>query len=200
MEAKIINLLSFLQDLEKLKNTLRHSWTSSGRHESVAEHTFQMTLMAFILQEEFPEMNMTKVIEMCLIHDLGEVYHGDTPAFVKKAEEILDERKGLVKLVACLPQSMQQKILDLWDEFEAQTTLESKLAKALDKMEVLIQHNLSDISTWIPVEYEYNVTYAEKKCSFHPFIKTLRAKIREITEAKISAAPKLQKENVSTVL
>ena len=65
-------LLAALHTVEKLKDTTRHCYTSGGRHESVAEHSWRIALMAFFLRDEFPEADMDKVTRMCLIHDLGE--------------------------------------------------------------------------------------------------------------------------------
>ena len=79
--------LEILKVAEKLKCNTRHSWTSSGRHESVAEHSWRVALMALLMRDEFPELDMDKVIRMCLIHDLGEAFTGDIPAFDKKEED-----------------------------------------------------------------------------------------------------------------
>ena len=63
----------------RLKDTMRHCYTEKGRRESVAEHSWLTTLMAFFLQDEFPQADMNKVITMCMIHDLGEAFTGDIP-------------------------------------------------------------------------------------------------------------------------
>ena len=80
-------LLAALHTAEKLKDTTRHCYTSGGRHESVAEHSWRTALMAFFLRDEFPEADMDKVTRMCLIHDLGECFTGDIPAFEKTAQD-----------------------------------------------------------------------------------------------------------------
>lgn len=69
MDAR--KLLDVLAVAERLKDTIRHCYTSKGRHESVAEHSWMMTLMAFFMRDEFPEADMDKVIRMCIIHDLA---------------------------------------------------------------------------------------------------------------------------------
>ena len=74
-------LLTILHQAEKLKCVTRHCDTSSGRRESVAEHSWRMTLMAYMVADKFPEADMNKVIKMCLIRDLGECFTGDIPAF-----------------------------------------------------------------------------------------------------------------------
>ena len=81
MEARTV--LDFLDIAEKLKCNTRHSWTSSGRHESVAEHTCRLCMFAWLVKDEFPDCDIDKVIKMCLFHDLGEAVTGDIPAFVK---------------------------------------------------------------------------------------------------------------------
>lgn len=81
MEVK--ELLNALIIAEKLKDTTRHCYTSKGRHESVAEHSWMMTVMAFFMKNEFPNADMNKVIQMCIIHDLGECFTGDIPAFTE---------------------------------------------------------------------------------------------------------------------
>ncbi len=83
-------LIDVMAVAEQLKNNTRHSWTSSGRHESVAEHSWRLALLAFFVRDEYPELDMDKVLQMCLIHDLGEAFTGDIPAFVKTEE---DEKK-----------------------------------------------------------------------------------------------------------
>ena len=84
-------LLDILRVAERLKDTTRHCYTSGGRHESVAEHSWRMTLMAYLVESVFPRADMNKVIRMCLIHDLGECFVGDIPAFEKTAAHEAEE-------------------------------------------------------------------------------------------------------------
>ena len=80
---KPVELLEILHTAERLKDVTRHSYTSGGRHESVAEHSWRIALMAFWMKDEFPDVDIDKVIRMCLIHDLGECFIGDIPTFAK---------------------------------------------------------------------------------------------------------------------
>lgn len=84
MDARI--LLETLKTAERLKDTMRHCYTANGRRESVAEHSWMMTLMAFLMRDEFPDADMDKVIRMCIIHDLGECFTGDIPTFDKSTQ------------------------------------------------------------------------------------------------------------------
>ena len=70
-------LIEFLGVVEKLKCNTRHSWTSSGRRESVAEHSWRLSLLAMLCADEYPDLDMNKVVRMCIIHDLGEAITGD---------------------------------------------------------------------------------------------------------------------------
>lgn len=79
----IKQLIKFMSIAEKLKNNTRHSWTSDGRQESVAEHSWRLSLMAYLVKDEYPDADINKVILMCICHDLGEAITGDIPAFYK---------------------------------------------------------------------------------------------------------------------
>ena len=76
-------LLDALTIAERLKDTTRHCYTSKGRRESVAEHSWMTSLMTFLIKEEFPAADMDKVMHMCILHDLGEAFTGDIPVFDK---------------------------------------------------------------------------------------------------------------------
>ena len=182
----INKLLSTMNTIEKLKNTTRHSYTSSGRHESVAEHTFRTALMAYFMNDEFPEANIDKVIKMCLIHDIGEAFTGDIPAFDKTSADEKTERKLLFDWVDDLPAPYNTEMMALYREMEEQQTLEAKLFKALDGLEAVIQHNEATLSTWSDNEYKVNLTYAEDKCEFSPYLRNLRSVIKEETLDKIN--------------
>ena len=95
---------------EGLKDELRHCYTSKGRHESVAEHSWRITLMAYFLKDEFPEADIDKVIRMCIIHDLGEVFTGDIPTFMKTGADETVEENLLDNWVASLPAPYNQEM------------------------------------------------------------------------------------------
>ena len=170
----------------RLKDTTRHCYTAKRRHESVGEHTAQMALMAYFLRDEFPQVDMDKVIRMCLIHDLGEAFTGDIPTFLKTAADEGKEDDLLDKWVSALPEPYRSEMTALYVEMAARETIEAKLYKALDGLEAVIQHNDSPLDTWLPLEYELNLTYAEDRVTFSPYLTALRAEIRRITEEKIA--------------
>ena len=182
---KPMELLAVLHTAERLKDTTRHCYTSQGRHESVAEHSWRVTLMAYLMRDEFPELDMDTVMQMCLIHDLGECFTGDIPSFEKTAADTAREDGLLARWVAGLPQPYCRDMAALYAEMDALETPEAKLYKALDKLEAVIAHNESPISSWLPREYDLNLTYADEHVAFSPYLTALRAAIRRETEAKI---------------
>ncbi|MBQ2989714.1 MAG: HD domain-containing protein [Clostridia bacterium] len=188
MDAR--KLLDALHVAERLKDATRHCYTSGGRHESVAEHSWRMTLMAFFIRDEFPDADMDKVMRMCLIHDLGEAFTGDIPTFDKTQADEQTEETLLDQWVCSLPEPFCSEMRTLYAEMNARETLEAKIYKALDGLEAVIQHNESDLSTWLPLELELNVTYCEDKVAFSPYLRALRQLVREDTLAKIGADQK----------
>ncbi len=183
MEAR--KLLDILNLAERLKDTTRHCYTRQGRRESVGEHCWMAALMAFFLRDEFPEADMDKVIRMILIHDLGEAFTGDIPTFDKTEDNEKTEEELLYQWVDTLPSPYGEEMRALYEEMAERKTLEARIYKAIDSMEAVIQHNISDLSTWIPKEYELNVTYGDDKVAFSDYLTTLREEIRKDTLIKI---------------
>ena len=184
------DLLNAMHVAERLKDTMRHCYTSGGRRESVAEHSWRMTLMAYFVSDDFPEADMEKVYKMCLIHDLGECFTGDIPTFMKTEGDEVKEEELLYRWVDALPEPFRAEMRALYDEMAARETLEAKIYKAMDSLEAVIQHNESDIATWEPHEYEWNRTYAYDRVAFSEALQALREAIRRDTEDKIAAAEK----------
>lgn len=181
----IPNILNFIHASEGLKRELRHSWLSDGRRESVAEHTWRMALMALTLYREVdPNLNIEHILKMVIVHDLGEVYAGDYQVYGKAVPENKHEleNESLEKLIKDLPSVTHDEIKALWLEFEERKTPEAIFAVALDKLEVLIQHNEADKSTYLPGEGEFNLTYADDKVGYSEVLKQMRELIRDETK------------------
>ena len=183
---KPTELIEILSVAEKLKCNTRHCYTSNGRHESVAEHSWRVALMAMLLSSEFPEADMDKVIRMCLIHDLGEAFTGDIPTFDKTAADTEKEDTLFDQWVATLPEKTREEFSTLLTEMNALQTQEARIYKALDKLEAVIQHNESDIATWLPLEYDLQLTYGEENVQFSPYLKELKGEINRQTREKIA--------------
>ena len=187
---KPAELIRILAVAEKLKCNTRHCYTSSGRRESVAEHSWRIALMAMLLRSDFPEADMDRVICMCLIHDLGEAFTGDIPTFEKNEGHVKAEEQALMDWVGTLPEPARAEFTDLLSEMDAMQTQEAMIYKALDKLEAMIQHNESDITTWLPLEYDLQLRYGAENVRFHPYMQELKAQIDAWTRQKIADAGK----------
>ena len=183
-------LLEILAVAGKLKTVTRHCYTAPDRKESVADHSWRIALMAMLLEEEFPEADMSRVMKMCLIHDLGEAFTGDIPTFHKtEADEALEDHL-YGAWVATLPESMGEVFRSLLEEMEALETQEARIYKALDKLEAVISHNESDIATWLPLEYDLQLTYGAENVAFSGYFQSLKARINRDTLEKIAGEGK----------
>ena len=169
--------LDILHVAERLKDTPRHCTTTKRRTESVAEHSWRISLM---------EADMDKVVRMCLIHDLGECFTGDIPTFVKTDADRDVEDSLLGRWVRSLPPEVSAELTALFREMDAQETVEARIYKSLDKLEALIQHNESPLDTWSENEYALNKVYAFDTVAFSAWLTDLRKEILNDTLAKIA--------------
>ena len=134
---KLERYLRFIREAERLKDVLRTAHTSTGRHESTAEHSWRLALLAAVLTGERPRLDMQRVLLMCLVHDLGEAYDGDIPAVAQMADGTKEaaELAAMDKLTRMLPPAAGTAIRKIWEEYEACQTPEARWVKALDKAE-----------------------------------------------------------------
>ena len=181
-----INSFIKLTDImEALKRNTRHSWLSDGRRESVAEHSWRLTAMAYFVKDEFPDADISRVIMMCLFHDIGEAFTGDIPAFLKTDADENKEENTVDVFLNSLPEPYKAELKDLFREMYEMKTPEAKIYKALDKMEAVIQHNEADISTWLPLEYDLQLNYGEAEVQFSDYMKNLKKAANEKSLSKI---------------
>lgn len=199
MKDKLIKVLQMLSIAEKLKFELRHSWLSSGRQESVAEHTWRMSLIAILLEPYLEkQVDISKTLKMIIIHDLVEAVYQDIPAFdtmndqALKQIKVIKEREAIKKIRDTLDKELGQHVYDLRHEFEDKISYEAKVANAIDKLEVQLQHNEADISTWLEIEYEM-LFMMDKHVDFD---KTLQ-QFKDIIE--LSGEQKLNSAGIDTV-
>ena len=181
---ELTGILTFLWEAERLKNVLRTSWTSGGQQESTASHTWRLCLMALVLADYFPGVDRARLLALCIVHDLGEAIHGDIPAIHQDANapKADHERADLLTLVAPLPTAIQERLVALWDEYEAAATPEAKIAKALDKLETIMQHNQGANPS--DFDYAFNLDYGKKFTDAVPLVTMIRAILDEETRHK----------------
>lgn len=179
--------LEILKTTGKLKTTYRHCYTEEGRKESVADHTCRMAQMAMLMSgvEEFAGADLGRVIRMCLIHDLGEAFTGDIPTFDKTASDEAREDSLFDQWVASFPEPVRGEWQALLKEMGELQTMEARLYKALDKLEAVISHNESDLSTWLPLEYDLQLTYTKQNVAFSDFLSCLDQEVDDWTRRKI---------------
>lgn len=185
--TEIEGILEFLRSAEQLKNTLRSSWTSKGQPESVAQHTWRLCLMALVFADRYPDVDFAKLVKICIIHDLGEAIGGDIPAVeqVPGMNKAIKERGDLLRLLQPLPDRLREEILALWDEYEAAVTPEARLAKALDKLETIMQHNQGQNP--VDFDYRFNLEYGKRFTTGDPLIESIRSILDQETAQRAEA-------------
>ncbi|MBS6952328.1 MAG: HD domain-containing protein [Enterocloster asparagiformis] len=188
--------LDILSRAAILKTTTRHCFSGDDRRESVADHSWRIALMAMLLsgEPEFEGTDMNRVIRMCLIHDLGESFTGDIPSFEKTDADAESEDALFLDWAGSFPDAQRREWLELLDEMGKLQTKEAKLYKALDKLEAIISHNESDLSTWLPLEYELQLTYGQENIQFSEYLKSLRTCIDVWTQNKIKGRTAIKQE------
>ena len=185
-------VLDFLRAAEQLKVRTRSAHTSDGMKESVAEHSWRLCLMALVLRNEFPDVDLERLMAICVVHDLGEAIGGAVPAPVQAerlardptAHKSAAEREDLLKLLSPLPPSVREQITTLWDEYEAARTREARVAKALDKLETILQHTQG--ANPPDFDYRFNLGYGRAFTSGEPVIVRLRKILDAETSARIT--------------
>lgn len=181
--SDIASRLHFLREAERLKNTLRTAYTTSGRTESVADHSWRLTLLAMTFADRLPGIDMLRLLKICVLHDLGEAIGGDIPAPAQDSDAPKSgkERSDFLSLIASLPDAIRLEFLSLWDEYETGESRESKIAKALDKVETILQHNQG--ANPEDFDYAFNLDYGKVHTDTVP----LAAKIRELLDVDTMA-------------
>lgn len=194
MDDGLAGILHFLRDAERLKVVTRSAYTSAGAAESVAEHSWRLCLMALALHDRFPGVDLARLLALCVVHDLGEAIGGDVPA-PEQARRLAEnpdatksagERRDLLRLLAPLSPEVRERLTALWDEYEGAATPEARLAKALDKLETILQHTQGDNPPGF--DYRFNLGYGRGHTRGDATIEALRAALDRETERRASEA------------
>lgn len=177
--------IRFIQEAEGLKCITRTAWTSTGRRESTAEHSWRLALLAGLLLPAYPGLDTRRVLMLCLIHDLGEVYEGDISAALRpdQDEKERQERAAIKRAAALLPETAGQELCKLWEEYNACVTPEARLVKALDKAETILQHNQG--ANPHEFDYAFNLEYGKKYFEHDPLLQKLRALLDGQTRKRV---------------
>ena len=160
MESRVEQLISFLKEIEKSKTIERKVFNSNMRFENDAEHAWHLAMFLILFEKDFSsEVDKLKALKMALIHDLVEIYSGDTFAFDKEAKKTQKEREGIAasKLFSQLPDDLNQEFSSLFKEFEECETKEAKIVNSFDKIQPILQNLCSEGKAW----KERKITYQE---------------------------------------
>ena len=179
--------LKFSAEIDKMTGIIRRtSLIDKSRRENDAEHSWHIAAMAMLFEEYAKEpVNVSRAVEMCIVHDLIEIYAGDTFAYdVKANEDKADrEKKAADKLFSQLPQEQGKMIRSLWEEFDAMETPDAKYASCMDRLQPFMHNSLTEGFTW--VESGTNRKVVEKRTAV---IKEFMPAVYKWIEANIEKA------------
>ena len=167
MDERLKKQLDFSLEIDKEKNILRQTHLSgNGRNENDAEHAWHMAIMAYILREYANEdVDITKVMLMCLIHDIVEIDAGDTYAYDEERLKTQKAREEAAKerIFSLLPDDQKEELIALFDEFEENQTPEAKYSHAMDNMQPLILNHSNGGSDWVEHGVSASTVYGRQK-------------------------------------
>lgn len=172
--------VSFIAEIEKSKAVTRHNRTLDGRFENDAEHQWQGAIMASVFKEYYPDkLDMEKVIQMLLIHDLGEVYAGDTWVYDEKGKKSSHEKELLSfnRSTELLPTDQSEELRKLWQEFEEGNSPEARYARIIDALVPLINHLVVSDKNYNPENMTSEMVLKKKS-----FIKKESKELWELVE------------------
>jgi putative hydrolase of HD superfamily len=164
---RLLKQIDFIKEIDKVKYIQRKTRLfNSDRNENDAEHSWHLALMAIVLAEHSNEpIDIFKVIKMVLIHDIVEIDAGDTFIYdtKKSHSNTNEERLAANRIFGLLPKEQANELIAIWEEFEAGETNEAKFAKAMDRLEPLLQNTSNNGGTWNEFGVDYNKVYEKKK-------------------------------------
>lgn len=167
MNDKLKQQLDFILEIDKEKNILRQTHLSGhGRRENDAEHAWHMAIMAYLLKEYSNEpVDITKVMIMCLIHDIVEIDAGDTYAYDTEGLKTQKAREDAAKerIFSLLPNAQKEELTALFDEFEEARTAESRFAHVMDNLQPLLPNNSNGGADWREHEVYASQVYGRQQ-------------------------------------
>ena len=180
--------LAFLDEAGKLKDVLRSGYTNAGSPESTAEHTWRLCLWIVALGERVEGFDVRRLLELAVVHDLGEALNGDTPAPLQGLDPDREarERRDLNALTDALPASARTRVRRLWEEYEAAVTPEGRLIRGLDKLETMLQH--AGGTNPANFDYAFNLDYGRERTDAEPLTRALRTLVDEATRRRMVSA------------
>ncbi len=187
-ESRMHGLLEFLQAAEQLKDTLRSGTTRTGRRESTAEHSWRLALMVLLFEKDLGDIDLLRLVKLCIVHDLGEAISGDVPAPLQRADDDREarERRDFLTLCKPLPEDVAADLLEYFDEYAAAETREARLAKGFDKLETMLQHLL--MPPQAAQFYEFNLSYGNNHTDANALTRQIRSHVDQGTQERLDSA------------
>ncbi|NKB51330.1 MAG: HD domain-containing protein [Rhizobiaceae bacterium] len=186
--TQIHNKIEFILELEKLKGVLRKTRpVGLERYENSAEHSWQTALTALIfLNDAPPQIDQLKVLKMLLIHDVVEIDAGDVFVYDTKARAAIAEQEAIAaeRIFGLLPEAIGSELLQLWHEFEGRQTAESKFAKAVDRINPVLQNLASNGHSWVE-----NDIARERVLEMNREIEAASPELWSVLEKRVLEAP-----------
>ncbi|MGJ1262252.1 HD domain-containing protein [Sphingobacterium spiritivorum] len=187
--AELLKQIDFIKEIDKIKYIQRKTKLfNSDRNENDAEHSWHLALMAIVLAGHSNEkIDLLKVLKMVLIHDIVEIDAGDTFIYdmQKNHSNTDEERRAANRIFGMLPVEQGEELIAVWEEFEAGKTPEAKFARAMDRLEPLLQNSSNNGGTWNEPGVNYTKVYTKKS-----IIKEGSEKIWEYAETLINEGVK----------
>ena len=163
----LLKQISFIKEIDKIKYIQRKTKLfNSDRPENDAEHSWHLAMMTMVLAEHADTpVDVLKVLKMVLIHDIVEIDAGDTFIYdtLKSHTNTDNELMAAKRIFGLLPQEQADELLAIWEEFETGVTNEAKFARAMDRMEPLLQNTSNNGGTWKEFDVDYSQVYEKKK-------------------------------------
>ena len=189
MDDRLKKQMDFALEIDKEKNIFRQTHLSEhGRNENDAEHAWHMAIMAYLLKEySNQEIDISKVMIMCLIHDIVEIDAGDTYAYDAEGLATQKQREDAAKerIFSILPEDQKKELIEIFDEFEACQTPESKFAHSMDNLQPLMLNNSNDGADWLEHKVNSKQVYGRQ------------SKTREGSEKLFELTDQIIKDNIS---
>lgn len=192
MTEDLLKLLNFFHLCEKLKTEKRYGKTSDHEQDRVASHSWRMSVIMMLIYPLLSKkFDLLKALKMAIIHDLPEVITGDSPYFQhafdreKRSLKDKEERKAMLAICDSLPEICKSELQEIWAEYVTQSSFESKMIKAIDKIEAQIQHNEAHISVWNDYDRAHYESYLDKFCCFDEVLFLLKNLVQAESKEKL---------------
>jgi putative hydrolases of HD superfamily len=182
---RLEDILEFLQTASALKDTLRTGRSASGRQESTADHSWRLCLLVMLLVDDLENIDLLRLLQLCVVHDLAEAVTGDVPAPSQTPDDGRKEREreALLELCSPLPLELRQRVQGLCAEYDAGCSPEGLIAKGLDKIETMLQHLIG--ANPPDFDYRFNLRYGRQVTDRHPVLRQSRSSLDEKMHCRI---------------